>query len=310
MTRSITIAVVGSPGVAPELGKKGTASDLTLYNAVRDDHALTVIEPTRFPEKFAALLFSLAMADAVVVIVRQLNRDVAETLAAVDQFSKPSEIWLAPEVGEADVRRILKGLGLAEAPIHALDILALRAELGERSAAERPGVVRVPIDHAFPVKGVGAVALGIVAQGRLVAHDKLELFPLGRTVDVRSIQVHDVEVPQATSSERVGVALRGVEADELERGQVLAPAGALQFSAELTLHEVTASPYYRGDLAAGGAGHALVGLQFVPARATAVADGSTTLTLDRTVAYGPAEPVWVADLSVSTGPRLAYRGRL
>ena len=50
MPGAVTVALVGGRDVAKDLGKKGTSSDITLYNAVRDGHALTVVEPTQFPE--------------------------------------------------------------------------------------------------------------------------------------------------------------------------------------------------------------------------------------------------------------------
>ncbi len=51
MADAVTVAVVGAPGVATELGKKGSSSDVTLYNSVHDGHAVTIVEPTQFPER-------------------------------------------------------------------------------------------------------------------------------------------------------------------------------------------------------------------------------------------------------------------
>ncbi|MCI4361477.1 MAG: hypothetical protein L3J91_07200, partial [Thermoplasmata archaeon] len=84
------------------------------------------------------------------------------------------------------------------------DAAHLRTEIDGWSAADRPGTVQVPIDHAFPVKGVGAVALGVVRRGSLTAHEKLRLFPTPKLVEIRSIQVHDVDVRAARTGERVG----------------------------------------------------------------------------------------------------------
>jgi selenocysteine-specific translation elongation factor len=310
MASTCTLAVVGTRGLAAELGKKGTASDITLYNQVHDEHALTLVEPTAFPEKFAALLFALAMADEVYVVVGELNREVAETLATVDLFSKPTRLLLGAGVGEGDVRRILAGLELAKAPIGPLDVLELRSDIERLSAPAREGPVRVPLDHAFPVKGVGAVALGVVRQGILRAHDELELAPTGRSVEVRSIQVHDIDVKEATTGQRVGVALRGVDSGELDRGQTLAAPGSLASGNRLELRDVRRSPYYKGDLASGGQANVLVGLQFVPAKVDRPERDMVSVTTDRPVAYAASDHVFVTDLSVPSGPRLAWRGTL
>jgi selenocysteine-specific translation elongation factor len=215
---ALTLALVGSKEAGKELGKKGTSSDLTLYHAVREGHALTVVEPTHYPEKFAPLLYALSMADRVLVVVDALNREAAETLAAVELFHKPTDVLLGPAVGEAEFRRALKGSALQAVELRPYDWPLLRETVDGWKAEARPGVGTVRLDHAFPVKGVGAVALGLVTRGTVHAHDKLRLFPDPRIVELRSIQVHDVDVKEAGAGERVGLALRGVEADELSRG--------------------------------------------------------------------------------------------
>jgi selenocysteine-specific translation elongation factor len=304
MARGITIALVGSPGVAPELGKKGTSSDVTLYNAVRDGHAVTVIEPTQFPEKFAPLLFALAMADRALFVVTALTREIAETAATLPMFDIPTEILLGPAVGVEELRKAFKGSPLETAPARALDPVKLRAEVDGWETPLRPGPVMVPIDHSFPVKGVGAVALGVVRQGILKAHDRLRLYPTETEVEARSLQVHDIDVREAVTGERVGVALKGVQADELFRGQVLAPAGALSVATTLSGGALQKSRYYRGAATAGTQIQLLVGLQLVPAKLEEAGPTSVRIAADRPVAFRPGARAVLADLSPPSGPRI------
>jgi selenocysteine-specific translation elongation factor len=301
---------VGARGVAVGLGKPGTVSDLSLFNRIHNDRAITIVEPTKFPEKFAALLFALAMGERSWVAISGIDREIGETLAVVDLFERPTELKLGESVGEAEVRKILKGLTLEAAPIGRLDLPALRSELDEWTSADRPGPVRVPIDHAFPVKGVGAVALGVVEQGALHVHDKLELYPTGRTVEVRSIQVHDVDVREAKSGDRVGMALKGVEAEELERGQIVGAPGALTTGTELSGDHRRSCGFYRGKLTVGSSAHALVGLQFVPIKISAWDGADLRIVADRPVSWSPQQSVLIADLSVTSGPRIAARATL
>jgi selenocysteine-specific translation elongation factor len=307
---ALTVAVVGARGVAPELGKKSTESDLTLYHRAEDDHVLTIIEPTQYPEKFAPLLHALALSDRAILSVDALDRTVAECAATLDLVDLPVEIRVGPAVGEEELRRALRGLRLAEAPILPRDLLALRDELGRISVPDAPGAVRVVIDHYFPVKGVGTVALGIVRRGTLRAHETLRLYPSAKSVEIRSIQVHDVEVPTAASGTRVGAALKGVEVDELSRGQQLAPDGSLEVGELLRGSDGRRSKYYRGDLGEGARVHALVGAQFVPALITAFAEGTISLTTDRPVAWAPGETMLLADLNAGPGSRAIGRWTL
>jgi selenocysteine-specific translation elongation factor len=308
MASAVTVAVVGARDQAKELGRKGTTSDITLYNAVRDGHAVTLIEPSGFPEKFGSLLFALGMADRTLFVVDALSREVAETAAVVDLFETPVELALGPAVGEAELRRAFKGTRLETAPAAPLDYPKLRAALDEWAAPPAPGEVMVRLDHAFPVKGVGAVALGVVRRGTLKAHDKLRLFPTEKTVEVRSVQVHDVDVPTAATGERVGVAIKGVEADELARGQTLAPEGSLRVGTEFAAVVDKPCRYYKGAISEGLVGNLLIGLQFVPAQVTkGVAGGPLTVETDRPVALAPGEAAYFSDLSAAPGPRIAGR---
>ncbi len=162
MTTGVTVAVVGAENVAKELGKKGTASDLTLYNTVRDGHATTLVEPTQFPEKFTPLISALSMADRCLLVVNELTRPVAETIATVDVVEVPTTVVLGPGVGEGELVRALKGSRLEHAERSPLDLPHLRELIDGWTAPVIDGPVLAVIDHAFPVKGVGSVALGVV----------------------------------------------------------------------------------------------------------------------------------------------------
>jgi selenocysteine-specific translation elongation factor len=304
MTTGVTVALLGAGDLAKELGKKGTSSDLTLFNSVRDEHAVTYVEPTQFPERFPPLVIALAMADRCLLLVQELSRPVAEAIATVDVTDVPTTVVIAPTVGETEVARALKGSRLESAERRPLDLPHLRELVEGWTAPLVDGPVEVPIDHAFPVKGVGAVALGVVRRGTLRVHEKLRLFPTPKVVEVRSVQVHDIDRKEAGCGERVGLALRGVEADELSRGQVLAPDGALSVATSLTGGPLARCRYYRGDARAGAQLHVVVGLEDVPASLDEVSEGRTVVTADRPVAYRPGTPAYLLDLSVPAGPRI------
>src|SRR4030065_575901 len=76
---NLKVAVLGSPGFSRELGKKGTESDVTLYNARRGDSNLTLIEASKYPEKLASLYYAVSFADYAVLVVDQINAAFGET---------------------------------------------------------------------------------------------------------------------------------------------------------------------------------------------------------------------------------------
>ena len=307
MAGAVTVAVVGTPGVSKDLGKKGTTSDLTLYNTVRDGHAETIVEPGQFPDKFPPLVNALGMADQCLLVITELNRAVAESIATLELVEVPTHVVLGSAVGEAEVARLLKGGRLESAPRLPLDFVKLRELLEGWNAPDRPGPPLAVIDHVFPVKGVGTVALGVVRQGVLRAHEKLRLWPSPREVEVRSIQVHDVDRKEASCGERVGLALKGVEADEVSRGETLAPAGALVEGTRLGGRDFTKCRYYRGDLPDTVHLHLSVGLQVVPVVAEHLGTSGAALETDRPVVYRPDDPALLIDLSAPAGPRIVGR---
>ncbi|MGP8071542.1 MAG: EF-Tu/IF-2/RF-3 family GTPase [Thermoplasmata archaeon] len=307
MSTGVTIAVVGAPDFAKDLAKKGSASDLTLFNTVRDGHATTLVEPTQFPEKLPPLVTALAMADQCLLVITELTKAVAETIATLELVSVPTTVILGPSVGEPEVARLLKGGRLESAPRKPLDLVHLRELIESWTAPEVPGPVRVPIDHIFPVKGVGTVALGVVRQGTLHAHDRLRLWPSPKEVEVRSIQVHDIDRKEASCGERVGLALKGVEADEVSRGETLAPAGTLSEGSRLQTGPLEKCRYYRGSVAHGGQFQLAVDLQVVPAILELVGPSGGVVVPDRPVVYRPKTPALLLDLSAPTGPRVVGR---
>src|SRR6266566_2849722 len=100
---------------------------------------------------------------------------------------------------------------------------ALARAAGERHTAEGPA--RLFVDRVFTLRGIGTVATGTLWSGSIGEGDELRAEPGGRTVRVRSVQVHDRPAERAEAGQRVAVALPGIERSELRRGDALvAPA--------------------------------------------------------------------------------------
>jgi selenocysteine-specific elongation factor len=101
--------------------------------------------------------------------------------------------------------------------------LARGAEAVERP--ERFAATRLWIDRAFSLRGIGTVVTGTLWSGSIAAGDLLRLEPNGRTVRVRSVQVHDQPVEEAQAGQRVAVNLPAIERGELRRGDALVEPG-------------------------------------------------------------------------------------
>ena len=55
---NITVAIIGAQGYGKNIGKKGTITDITFYNIKKGEDTVTLIEPTRYPERLAPLFYA------------------------------------------------------------------------------------------------------------------------------------------------------------------------------------------------------------------------------------------------------------
>ncbi|MFA7198866.1 MAG: elongation factor Tu, partial [Methanoculleus sp.] len=82
---NLNVAVLGPPGYAKDLGKKGTESDITFYNLKKGDDTVTIIEPTRYPERLAPLFYAASMADAVLIVVSEITPTFGEWVLMLNE---------------------------------------------------------------------------------------------------------------------------------------------------------------------------------------------------------------------------------
>ncbi|HWE51808.1 MAG TPA: selenocysteine-specific translation elongation factor [Bryobacteraceae bacterium] len=133
----------------------------------------------------------------------------------VDEFLAGSFLEKAPRVAVSST----SGAGIPE----------LREELEKAARKVREksagGWFRLPIDRAFTMKGFGTVVTGTMISGTLQREQEVELFPAGRRLRVRGIQVYGEAADRARAGERTAVNLAGIEPSELHRGMVLTDAG-------------------------------------------------------------------------------------
>ena len=87
----------------------------------------------------------------------------------------------------------------------------------------------MPIEDVFSIKGRGTVATGRIEQGKVSVNDQIEIVgirPTKATV-VTGVEMFKKLLPDARAGDNVGVLLRGIERDDIERGQVLAKPGSI-----------------------------------------------------------------------------------
>jgi selenocysteine-specific elongation factor len=93
----------------------------------------------------------------------------------------------------------------------------------EVRARDSSAIPRLPIDRVFTMKGFGTVVTGTLVSGAIRKEAELEIFPGGRPVRVRGLQVHGKPAEQAVAGQRTALNLAAVATEDLARGMTLAP---------------------------------------------------------------------------------------
>jgi selenocysteine-specific elongation factor len=152
-------------------------------------------------------------------------------------------------LAEMEARELVAGSFLEGAPVVSVsartgegleDVRSRLRELALR-AGERPadGLLRLPVDRVFTLRGFGTVVTGTLVSGQVAVGEEVEVVPSGRRVRVRGLQVHGQPVESVAAGSRAAVNLASVEVEELARGDVLARPGTVASSSildvELTL---------------------------------------------------------------------------
>jgi len=103
--------------------------------------------------------------------------------------------------------------------LQALDNLTVPAK-----PTDKP--LRLPIQDVYTITGIGTVPVGRVETGKLKVGDKIIFMPGGKTGEVKSIEMHHESVAEAQPGDNVGFNVRGIDKNDIHRGEVVGPASA------------------------------------------------------------------------------------
>ena len=318
---NVTVAVIGALGYSANIGKKGTSTDITFYNVKKAEDTVTLIEPERYPERLAPLFYAISLAKTAIVVVDQIDATFGECLVMLQCSEvKNGYFVLRNYISKEKIEPLIKGTSLEKFEFLADDPTVLREKLLTEAGKQKPAEISsgqsaigtVPVDHAFNVKGVGVVILGVVASGLIQKHSSLKVLPGSKTAQVRSIQKHDDEFEVAGEGDRVGLALKNIEVEDLDRGTVLTNDPSVKTSSKIETH-ASLVKYWQMPIKQGMVMHVGHWTQFVTAKVEAVAEGgdvkkpTLTLTLDKPLVYRPNDK---AVLMYLEGAKLRVAGTI
>lgn len=288
----------GRTSLAANLGKKGTASDITMYNNDRESLKMVFVDPQGYPKALKPLVTALNISDMAILCIPPngldkdnpasvhtgecivaldllgfnqgiiaLTRSDSTHMNAIDELKKKIKVMTAGTSLQDWECISLNTNKSAKNPFEGVEDLKARInEMAEKIEVEQAKLNNLParvfIDHAFNVIGKGCVVLGVVKQGISKEKDKTKIYPLDREIEIRSIQSHDVDIESAPTGTRVGMRLKNVQAKDIERGFIISDKEIVSndYALECTISKFTRKIEVSSVL------HLFVGLQSEPVR--------------------------------------------
>ena len=168
-----------------------------------------------------AAVDALGLAQGVLAVTRS---DLADPAAATEEalaMLRKSSLGAVEAVPVSGAT----GFGLGDLRA-ALDRLVVRLPAPDPTAD-----VRLWVDRSFTVRGAGTVVTGTLSGGSVRSGDELDLY--GRPVTVRGLQSLGESRDDVTAVARVALNLRGTDAGDVRRGDVLLTPGAWRRSSQL-----------------------------------------------------------------------------
>jgi len=298
---NLNVAVLGSHGYSKELGKKGTESDVTLYNMKKGEATVTMVEPSKYPEKLQSLYYAAGFADTAVLVVERLDASFGETVVMLECLGVEKGVIVPRNyITEDQISRFTRGTVVKgyrymedDPPILREHLVSEAERLPHGEPAESGAVA---VDHYFNVRGVGAVALGVVKMGQIHTHDRLYALPTSREGQLRSIQKHDDDFKTAEKGDRVGLALKNLSVEDLCRGCVMANDQSL--STTRKIHgEMSMVKYWVNLVKPNAIVHLGHWMQFNSAKMTRVEGRHVDIVMDKPLVHASGSEAVIHDLN-------------
>ncbi len=243
--------------------ERGLTIDVAHKRFDTDKYYFTIIDAPGHRDFVKNMITGTSQADAAVLVVGAVEGVQTQTIEhirlarvlGVEQLIVAINKMDAtkPEYSEArynevrnDVTAQLKPVGFKTDKIHFIPISSYKGEnitkpsskmawykgpalvpaLNELQVPPKPidKPLRLPVQDVYSITGAGTVPVGRVETGILKAGMKVHFMPADKVGEVKSIEMHHEQIPQAEPGDNVGFNVRGVDKKDLRRGDVAGPA--------------------------------------------------------------------------------------
>ena len=257
---------------APEEKERGITINITHLEYTTDKRHYAHIDCPGHKDYIKNMITGAAQMDGAILVVSAPDGPMPQTrehvllarqvnVPAIVVFLNKCDMVDDPELielVEMEVRELLKKYKFPGDDIPIIRGSALKALKGDGKEQEKiiklmkaiddsvPDPKRpldkpflMPVEDVFSIKGRGTVVTGRIEKGVVKVGDKIEIVGLKKTKEtiVTGVEMFRKSLDEGQAGDNVGVLLRGIEKNEVERGQVLAKPGTTtphkEFEAEV-----------------------------------------------------------------------------
>ncbi len=168
--------------------------------------------------KIVVFLNKMDMADAD--LVELVEEDVRDLLAKYD-FDRNAPIV------KGSALKALEGDAAYEDSI--MELVKAMDDYIEQPTRDLDKPFLMPVEDVFSIKGRGTVATGRIETGIVKINEEVEIVGIraSRKTVVTGIEAFKKNLDQGQAGDNAGLLLRGIERDDIERGQVIAKPGSV-----------------------------------------------------------------------------------
>jgi len=268
--------------------ERGITIDVAYKKVLGKKHDFTIIDAPGHKDFVKNMITGTSQADAAVLVISAKDGPQAQTkehaflanVMGIKQIviacNKMDEVNYDKgryESLKTEVQKLLSTVGMRKDVVDTIKFVPISAWLGDNVVKKSdkmpwyngptlmdaledltpptPPVdkaLRLPIQDVYNIKGVGTVPVGRVETGIIKPGDTIIIEPSGVTGEVKTVEMHHEQLPQATPGDNIGFNVRGLTKEQVARGDVVGhpkdpPTVAKDFTAQIiVLQHPTAIP--------------------------------------------------------------------